>query len=54
MLEKYPPEFKRDVITVARRGGLSVAGCARSRVWRTVVHDRAQGSPRQEAGPCGP
>lgn len=28
MPKKYPPEFKRDVITVARRGDLSVAEVA--------------------------
>lgn len=28
MPKKYPPEFKRDVVTVARRGDLSVAEVA--------------------------
>lgn len=40
MPKKYPPEFKRDVVTVARRGDLSVAevavdfGVAEETVWR--------------------
>ena len=28
MPKKYPPEFKRDVVTIARRGDLSVAEVA--------------------------
>lgn len=28
MPRRYPPEFKRDVVTVARRGDLSVAEVA--------------------------
>jgi transposase len=28
MARKYPPEFKRDLVTVARRGDLSVAQVA--------------------------
>jgi len=28
MPKKFPPEFKRDVVTVARRGGLTIAEVA--------------------------
>ena len=28
MLKKFPPEFKRDVVTVARRGDLTIAEVA--------------------------
>jgi transposase-like protein len=46
MPKKYPPEFKRDVVTVARRGDLSVAEVAQ--VWTLVLGTSLDGPGLRE------
>lgn len=50
MPKKFPPEFKRDVVAVARRGDLTMAGVAALRICESVRLDAVLPAARGALG----